>query len=221
MSKFTAEAIAAAQDAQRRWNIFASVSLAQWALESNYGAAQPSGSNNPFGIKAVDGQPFVYAWTHETIDGRYVKVIQKFGCYQNLEAAFEAHARLLATSRYYVKAQHADNPKTFARDLNGIYATGIPGHPYDDALIAIMDGADLYQYDLTSAQAKRETPPDLSTVKGIQTKLNVVAKAGLDVDGEYGPATYEAVLNFQRAHPPLAVDGIVGTDTLKALALEA
>ena len=44
--------IRAAQASQTRWGIPASVTLAQWALESAWGSRMPPGSNNPFGIKA-------------------------------------------------------------------------------------------------------------------------------------------------------------------------
>jgi hypothetical protein len=59
--RFSLDVINAAQATQDRWGVPASVTLAQWALESRYGASMPVGSNNPFGIKAVSGQPFVEA----------------------------------------------------------------------------------------------------------------------------------------------------------------
>lgn len=150
MSAFPPDVINAAQVSQRKWGVPASVSLAQWALESAYGHAMPANSNNPFGIKAVPGQAFVTSWTHETLHGVYQALPQHFARYASINEAFDAHARLLATSHYYVKAQHDHDPNQFAMDLQGIYATGIPGHPYGPALIAIMKAANLYQYDVSS-----------------------------------------------------------------------
>jgi hypothetical protein len=66
--------IAAAQSSHKKFfprGPFVSVSLAQWALESAYGRAEPPASNNPFGIKALPGQPSVAAMTHETLHGVY------------------------------------------------------------------------------------------------------------------------------------------------------
>lgn len=144
---FPADIIASAKSSHAKWGIFASVTLAQWALESDYGKAEPLGSNNPFGIKAVVGQGYVTSWTHETIHGVYQKLPQHFAKYSSVADAFDEHARLLATSGYYNKARHAGNPNGFANDLTGIYATGIPGHPYGGQLIDIMRDFDLYQYD--------------------------------------------------------------------------
>ncbi|MDX2291417.1 MULTISPECIES: glucosaminidase domain-containing protein, partial [Streptomyces] len=59
------DVIAAARDARRQWQVPASVSLAQWALESGHGAHMPLGSNNPFGIKARAGEPSVTSRTRE------------------------------------------------------------------------------------------------------------------------------------------------------------
>ncbi|MBV8472975.1 MAG: glucosaminidase domain-containing protein [Hyphomicrobiales bacterium] len=151
---FPAEVIAAAQAAEKKWyprGPFASVSLAQWALESAYGRAMPADSDNPFGIKAVEGQPSVVAMTHETLHGHYVELPQRFAKYGSLEEAFDAHAKLLATAPCYHAAQAAQTPDEYAMALQGIYATGIPGHPYGQALIALMKTWDLYQFDVQHA----------------------------------------------------------------------
>ena len=150
-NQFPPEVVAAAQASEWKfypYGPFASVSLAQWALESAYGRAEPPASDNPFGIKAVPGQADVVAMTHETLHGIYVALPQHFAKFDSLEEAFDAHAKLLATAPCYHAAQHAQTPDEYAHALLHIYATGIPGHPYDAALIAIMRGANLYQYDV-------------------------------------------------------------------------
>lgn len=53
-------------------------------------------------------------------------------------------------------------------------------------------------------------------VAALQRRLNEFG-AKLDVDGDFGPATERAVRAFQRAHPPLVVDGRAGPMTLAAL----
>ena len=39
----------------------------------------------------------------------------------------------------------------------------------------------------------------------------------LDVDSDFGALTYAAVKQFQRKHPPLKPDGIVGEETMLRL----
>ena len=46
-------------------------------------------------------------------------------------------------------------------------------------------------------------------VKCVQLQLNLVAAAGLVVDGDFGPATEQAVLDFQDAQE-IDADGAVG-----------
>jgi Putative peptidoglycan-binding domain-containing protein len=53
-------------------------------------------------------------------------------------------------------------------------------------------------------------------VRTLQTQLNAHG-AGLRVDGDFGPATRKAVMNFQKSKG-LTIDGIVGKLTRKALA---
>lgn len=54
-------------------------------------------------------------------------------------------------------------------------------------------------------------------VRQLQRCLNVVQRAGLDVDGEYGPLTAAAVRAFQRRTGGLLVDGEYGPKTARKL----
>jgi murein L,D-transpeptidase YcbB/YkuD len=68
-----------------------------------------------------------------------------------------------------------------------------------------------------AAAAAASTMFDPLRVKWVQTALNVLGAAPpLDVDGEYGPLTTEAVLQFQRSNG-LDVDGWAGDLTHAAL----
>jgi N-acetyl-anhydromuramyl-L-alanine amidase AmpD len=64
----------------------------------------------------------------------------------------------------------------------------------------------------------RLNPPDLATIAGLQQALNALG-ARLDVDGEMGPATREAIAAFQKREgvAPDAYDGYAGPRTKEAI----
>ena len=136
--------IAAAQAAQHKWKVPASVSLAQWIVESRWGLHEPAGSNNPFGIKASVNQPYVNAVTHEFIHGRYVTITARFARFASMMDAFDAHAKLLATHPAYHHSMTAPSAEQFAERLTGVYATA---PHYGDTLVASMRKYGLDKYD--------------------------------------------------------------------------
>ncbi len=144
MAEFPDEIIKAAQAADSKWDVAAAVTLAQWAEESDYGKAIPPGSNNPFGIKAAKGQPYVEVPTHEGSHGQ-IRTRARFRKFDTIADAFDKHGELLATSKAYRKAQATDTDEDYALALSGIYAEDLN---YGKKLIAIMDAHDLYQYDV-------------------------------------------------------------------------
>ncbi|WP_176331923.1 glycoside hydrolase family 73 protein, partial [Burkholderia vietnamiensis] len=93
------DAMAAARQSQAKTGVPWLVTFAQWALESGFGKKMPAGSNNPFGIKAKAGQPYVEAMTNEFINGKMTRVTQRFAKFDSLADAFEQHAKLLANGR--------------------------------------------------------------------------------------------------------------------------
>lgn len=136
----------AAQRTQAKWGCYASVTCAQWALESAWGAHM-SGKNNPFGIKAQAGEPCTNCTTWEVIGGVRRTMVQTFRDYLSIEDAFDAHGRLLATgaayafARSFIGKRDADG---FANALTGHYATD---PQYGPKLVSIMRAHQLYQYD--------------------------------------------------------------------------
>jgi flagellum-specific peptidoglycan hydrolase FlgJ len=145
------EIIAAAQASQAKWGVPASVSIAQWAIESGYGAHMPPGSHNPFGIKARPGQPSVDAVTAEFIGGRTIHVVQSFRKFASAAEAFDLHGQLLHDGRPYQHATTlAGNAEAFANALTGVYATDLH---YGRSLIALMKALNLHQYDRATKAA--------------------------------------------------------------------
>jgi flagellum-specific peptidoglycan hydrolase FlgJ len=145
MEVFPKAVIDAAIASNKKWHVPASVALAQWALESNYGKAMPAGSNNPFGIKAVAGQAFVLATTKEFVKGKFVSVEAKFRKFVSITDAFDLHGQLLGTAPAYAKARmFSRDANGFADALTGVYATD---PHYGSKLKTIMKQNNLYEYD--------------------------------------------------------------------------
>jgi hypothetical protein len=135
----------AAIASRKRWSVPASVTVAQWAIESTWGASIPPGSNNPFGIKASAEQPFVESPTREVINGQIVVVTAKFRVFESIPQAFDEHGRLLATAPAYSEAmKQKQTPEAFADALTGVYATD-PNYGY--TLKWVMQNYNLSQYD--------------------------------------------------------------------------
>lgn len=138
-----AEVIAAAQDAQKATDIPASVSIAQWAAESGWGA-KVTGTYNYFGVKAVPGQPFTMCPTHEMVDGRRVPIEAAFVNYSSLEQAFVDHARLLCGPRYAAARACLPDVSAFVDKMAPVYATD---PTYAGLLNDIIRQHDLTRYD--------------------------------------------------------------------------
>ncbi|KVC98355.1 glycoside hydrolase family 73 protein [Burkholderia ubonensis] len=147
---FPADVIEAAQAAQAKWGIPASISLAQWGLESAMGKRMPKNSYNPFGIKAtksdIENGRYVDAMTSEVFSGKEVRLSQPFRKFENFTEAFDFHGKLLATGRAYAGARaKLPDPYEFARALTGHYATD---PIYDKKLIdKFIKPYNLTQYD--------------------------------------------------------------------------
>jgi flagellum-specific peptidoglycan hydrolase FlgJ len=144
-----ADVIAAAQAADRKWGVPAAVTLAQWALESGWGAHMPPGSNNPFGIKALPRGASVLVPTREHLNGAWTTVNAYFRKFDTIADAFDAHGKLLHDGGAYAAARACGrDDDRFGNALTGHYATD-PN--YGSLLRSIMHGGNFSQYDVTHA----------------------------------------------------------------------
>jgi flagellum-specific peptidoglycan hydrolase FlgJ len=155
-TQIPAAVIAAAQAGQKKWGVPASVTIAQWAVESGWGAHE-TGKFNYGGITAkVKGAVFPYkpgtplepatlCWTHEEVRGEMVKCQRWFKDYPGPDAFFDAHAKLLATAPVYATARAAlPDVGRFVDLMAPHYATA---SNYADTLHSIIRGRSLTQYD--------------------------------------------------------------------------
>jgi len=146
----------AAQAAERKWGVPASVTLAQWIFESTWGTSKLAlQAINYFGIKYSHQQsPCMYVEfpSPEYVDGKREVLMSLFAKYPSEEASFEDHARLLAISpRYRLAMRQAGHPDAFAERLAH---SGYSTNPaYAEMLTGAMREYDLYQYDVPTPPA--------------------------------------------------------------------
>jgi hypothetical protein len=211
---FIARAARAARATAKEYGVPGAVTLAQAALESDWGRAHMGEANNYFGIKAYDkgGVPqigpiakgFVTLPTREVVNGRSITVNARFRSYASMADSFRDHANFLkVNSRYAPAFAHSDDPDAFAR---AIAKAGYATDPaYADKLIALMRQYKLYGYGKRTAKRDedeheaREPERKARTrrrgqVAALQGSLNehlrrLGAPRLLDVDGRWGPLT--------------------------------
>lgn len=120
--KFTATDIKLAQKVQDTYGVPASVTLGQYALESNYGK-DPVNTNNYFSVKK---------------DGKY-------RTYASKEESFDAFGKLLSNNRYTSKTSSATNVKEY---LQGVKDGGYAEDPnYVKKVMRIITSNNLTKYD--------------------------------------------------------------------------
>lgn len=173
MKTFPPEVISAAITSYKKYGVSAAVTLAQWALESDFGTKVPMGSNNPFGIKATGDQPGVTTATYEYKNGYKYSVSAKFRKFDSIEDAFNHHAALIATGKPYTKLHSKLNDYiSLSKGLTGIYATD---PHYGEKLINIVDNYRLAQYDNKPKAVVSTAKPVLPTATAIITVASVAA----------------------------------------------
>ncbi|WP_431068205.1 glycoside hydrolase family 73 protein [Ralstonia holmesii] len=172
-------AVDAALATQAKYGVPAAVTLGQYGLESSFGKRMPAGSNNPFGIKATAGQPYVEAETTEVINGVSQRVKQRFAKFDSLADAFDAHGRLLATGKAYEEARkHTDDPAAYAAALTGKYATD---PQYGAKLQAMMGSGALNQAN--AARIAQQTALASSATLPASGGLNSTSSSETNING--------------------------------------
>lgn len=164
-----------------RWNIPASITLAQGLFESGAGRSElATKGNNHFGIKC-------HGWTGRTV---YHDDDRKGECFRAYKSAYESyddHSRFLASSQRYAslfKLKKTDY-KGWAR---GLKAAGYATNPqYANKLIEIIQLYKLYEYDTakkydkTLAKHTKDNSVDgaaLHPIKQFNKNYYVIARRG-------------------------------------------
>jgi flagellar protein FlgJ len=131
-----------AVEASRATGIPAHFMVAQAALETGWGRAQPrladgSPSYNLFGIKAGSrwSGPVVEATTTEVVAGQPQRQVARFRAYASYAEAFRDYAELMGTARYG-SVRGAQDAAGFAR---GLQQAGYASDPaYAEKLLSLI-----------------------------------------------------------------------------------
>lgn len=153
----------AAVEQMAKYNIPASITLAQGILESGNGNSYLSSKgNNHFGIKCHK------SWTGKKMYLDDDKKDECFRCYKNVSESYEDHSLfLLENSRYkFLFDLKINDYKGWAK---GLKKAGYATNPkYAELLIKIIESNELYQYDKNS----KKTVPTHSTKNKNNIKLH-------------------------------------------------
>jgi flagellar protein FlgJ len=143
---FVSRLTPAANLAAQRTGIPAHFMLAQAALETGWGQAEPRQANgqpsfNVFGIKAGDSWrgATVSASTTEVIAGVAQQRVERFRAYASYTEAFQDYADLLTRNPRYAAVVGAQHPAGFAR---GLQAAGYATDPQYAAKLERLIGGD-------------------------------------------------------------------------------
>jgi flagellar protein FlgJ len=149
-AEFIAAIVPAAQACMRATRVPASVTVAQAALESAWGAHAPG--HNLFGIKADTGWsgPVTLQETHEVVDGRTIEMVARFRAYPDWQGSIDDHAAFLAGNPRYKFAFADPRGPEFAE---AIARAGYATDPvYAAKLKAVMTAHKLCALDLPEIQ---------------------------------------------------------------------
>ncbi len=133
-----------------KYNIFASIKLAQAVLESDWGRSKlATQGKNLFGIKADSswkGEKGQYPTT-EYVDGKPVQVMAWFRHYKSWDESVHDHTKFLLDNPRYKEAGVFD-AKTNREQAEALRKAGYATDPnYPNLLMEVINGSDLFLYD--------------------------------------------------------------------------
>ncbi|MFD2387301.1 glycoside hydrolase family 73 protein [Enterococcus rivorum] len=134
-----------AQNLQNQTHLFASITIAQAILESDWGRSQlATEANNLFGIKGTFNNQSSIMPTDEVINGERITIDDSFKKYATIQESMVDHINFLKGATYE-PIKTSNNYKEAAIALqNGGYATD-PN--YAEKLIELIEEFQLDQYD--------------------------------------------------------------------------
>lgn len=139
-----------AQQNQRDYGVLTSITMAQAALESNYGKSGLAANYfNLFGVKGTE-QTGVLLPTLEFINGQYVEIKDYFVVYQSWDQSIIEHGKLLYYGTPWNANQYRDViiAKNYHDAALGLVTGGYATDPnYATKIVQMIEMYQLYEYD--------------------------------------------------------------------------
>jgi hypothetical protein len=201
---FIAEIAPIAIEEAKRTGIPPSLTIAQAALESEWGKKN-TGDFNVFGIKGIGPAGARTVPTSEFVGGRKKTVKDQFRSYTSLQEAVADHNRLLQSPAYQ-RVQLANTPQEMARELTGLYATD---PKYGQKVASIIDKHNLTQFDasaepsLSNILSSEEEGTSLSDIiRGVQPTLENLQVPSEQQQPEKGKDVSTGLIELVTGKPP-------------------
>ncbi|MCP0887016.1 LysM peptidoglycan-binding domain-containing protein [Ligilactobacillus sp. WILCCON 0076] len=152
VSSFLSSIASSAQTIAEQRGLYASLMIAQAALESGWGTSTLSTSAyNLFGVKWNGSGAYVTMNTQEYYNGSYHVVSAKFQKYSNYSESLNAYANLIINNFPNSTKTNASTPEIAAKNLsNGVYGTYATDPNYATILSNLIKTYNLTQYDSSS-----------------------------------------------------------------------
>lgn len=150
--KFVNQLVPTAQALQREFGVFASVSLAQAMLESDFGRSQLAADHkNLYGVKtsADDPRGALYP-TLEYVDDEWIEINDYFKAYPSWQDSMREHALLMINGTTWNPDQYQSvlAANTYQEQAHALQESGYATDPgYGEKLITMIEDWQLYQYD--------------------------------------------------------------------------
>lgn len=196
----------AAKELQLKYGIFASITIAQAALETGWGRFIPvdkeSGqfSYNLFGVKGKGPAGSVTCETWEVENGVRFTIDAQFRAYHSFEESLLDHNEVLLLDRY-APVRNAITPEEAAKQ---IYKCGYATDPdYPKKLVSIIDQFNLKQHDISTVPGPfLDVPGDHWAAKFVEAVKDngiMVGRGNGLFEGERPVTRYELAVVIAKA----------------------
>ena len=163
----------AQQVAQQR-GLYASLMIAQAALESGWGGSYLSTSAyNLFGVKWSGSGAYIELPTQEFYNGSYHTIYDKFQRYSSYAESLNGYASVITTRFPKSTRANSANYAIAAQNLRyGVYGTYATAPDYADKLIRVIQAYNLTAYDVGGSSVDTNQTPTTNNNNAGQTQTS-------------------------------------------------